>query len=227
MGPIQHGDVGKAARRVSSVVVLLRIQHIDTADLPVDLLCGKNRLPPLIRSGHDTHDRFAAAVRLHPPRSARIVGNDGEGSGENLPGGPIIFFQPDGMKLRKILLQLIKAGRVRAPEAVDGLIRISDHKKFCSIPVPCLHQTVLQRVDVLKLVDQKTGKTGTVLIGHRFLLFQQAKRLQEQIIIVHYPLLLHGLLVKPTGFHALIRFRLLPLFALRLCHPVFHTGKIP
>ena len=166
-------------------------------------------------------------MRLHPPRSARIVGNDGEGSGENLPGGAVIFFQSDGVKLREILLQLIKAGRVRAPEAVDGLIRISDHKKFCSIPVPCLHQAVLQRVDVLKLVDQKAGKTGTVLIGHRFLLFQQAKRLQKQIVIVHYPLLLHGLLIQRAGFLAFIRFWLLPLFALRLCHPVFHTGKIP
>ena len=145
-------------------------------------------------------------MRLHPPRSARIVGNDGEGSGENLPGGAIIFFQPDGVKFREILRQLIKAGRVRAPEAVDGLIRISDHKKLCPIPVPCLHQAVLQRVDVLKLVDQKTGKTGTVLIGHRFLLFQQAKRLQEQIVIVHYPLLLHGLLIQNAGFLALIRF---------------------
>ena len=170
------------------------------------------------------------------------MGNDGEGSGEDLTGGAVIFFQTDGVKLRKILPQPVKAGRVRAPEAIDGLVRISDHKKLRPIPVPGLHQAVLQRVDVLKLIDQKAGKARKLLCVFRIfctfrifcaflsflrLFLQNTERLQKQVVIVHDPLLLHGLLIQRAGFPAPVRFRFLPFFPLRLCHPVFHPGELP
>ena len=54
--------------------------------------------------------------------------------------------------------QAVEAIRIRAAEAVNGLIWVADDKQAALPPV--LHQLVLQGVDVLKLVHQQVAEAG-------------------------------------------------------------------
>ena len=55
-------------------------------------------------------------------------------------------------------LQEVETVRIRAAEAVNGLIRVADDKQAALPPV--LHQPVLQGIDVLKFIHQQVAEAG-------------------------------------------------------------------
>ena len=86
-------------------------------------------------------DRLVCAVtrRTGPPwgraagesaLTARIAGDERKGGGEYLRGGAVAGGKPYGAGSRKILFQQVEAAAVRTPEAVDGLVRVTDDKEF-------------------------------------------------------------------------------------------------
>ena len=84
-----------------------------------------------------------------------IVPDKAAGSLQDLRCGTVIDPQRQGHKLRVQLRKLLKAFRVRTPEAVDGLIRIPDGKELLPLPVPEPDQFKLVRADVLEFIDEE------------------------------------------------------------------------
>ena len=66
---------------------------------------------------------------------------------------------------------------MRGPgEGVDHLVRITDHAQVVTVAQPDVEQQLLQRVDVLVLVDHEGAERGANLIGRRAAVGQDRRR---------------------------------------------------
>ena len=131
---------------------------------------------------------------FHPARLAWVVGDQPKGGVQDGRGRTVVFLQADGHKVRALSPQPGEDFRVAAAEAVDGLIRIPDDEELFAAPAPFPYQAVLERVDVLELVDEQVGETAAL---RRFLwqLFQEAQGFQQKVVIVQRSGLAEQLLI--------------------------------
>ena len=134
-----------------------------------------------------------------PALTARIAGDEKKGGGEYLRGGAVAGGKPYDAGSRKILFQPVEAPAVRAPEAVDGLIRVTDDKEFPSAFIPCLDELVLDRVDVLEFIYQQIGKM-LLSVFCSLLLPEKAQHVEKKVVEVHKLPAVQRLLVPGCRF---------------------------
>ena len=83
---------------------------------------------------------------------------------------------------RLILKKTGKAGRIRAAESINGLIRISDYKKLFSITVPLTYKLILQGTDILKFIYQKISKSAAEASRRLLILQKKSEGFYQKII---------------------------------------------
>ena len=66
---------------------------------------------------------------------------------------PVVLKHHDGTRAGKALIEIKQQLHVRAAPRIDGLIRVADHEQVLVIALQHLHKLVLQRIDILELVD--------------------------------------------------------------------------
>ncbi len=99
----------------------------------------------------------------------------------------VILSQPDLPDIWKILEKPFEAAGIGSPEAIDGLVGIPDYKNPRAVFAPLLDQAVLHRVDILKLVHQKMGKSVPErIIRHtaHVCVLKQPEHVEQDIIVI-------------------------------------------
>ena len=185
IGAVEDGNVGKAPGSIPQAgSVAVGVQHVDAADHAVDFLGNEDGLRQTGFRCHQTHRLAMGTGGRKPALTARIAGDERKRGGEYLRGGAVAGGKPYGAGSRKILFQQVEAPAVRTPEAVDGLVRVTDDKEFPSALVPCLDELVLDRVDVLEFIHQQIGKMLLPVFCFLFLL-KKAQHVEKQVVEVH------------------------------------------
>ena len=96
----------------------------------------------------------------------------------------VVVRQSERRRGREILSQTVEVLRIRAAEAVDGLIGITDDEQPLSWTGDQFDQTVLNRVDVLKLVHEQVLRAGAHAAQQGRALLQVAQQIEQDIVEV-------------------------------------------
>ena len=176
VGAAEHRDVGEGPGG-PLVVQGLGVQHIHAAGHAADLLGDEHRLGKAVRRLHPPHRRTGGAVRDQYPVTAGVLTDHRQGCLQNSRGRAVVVCQTDLLYISSFLFEAVKAPAVRAPEAVDGLVRVPDDEEVQSGPAPGADQLVLDGVHVLELIHQQVAEPA--LPGG-----VQLQRLGQQIVEV-------------------------------------------
>ena len=139
MGPVEYGDVPQPH---PLALELLYLVHY--------------RLGLRLRAGREVaHDRLPGWQRwdellLH---TVLVVGNQGVGRRQYLRGGAVIAHHHDGAGSGVLPVEIQQVFHIGAPPGVDGLVRVAHDEQVLVIAAQHLHQLILQRVNVLELVN--------------------------------------------------------------------------
>ena len=99
--------------------------------------------------------------------------------------GPVILFEADDLRFRKVALELKDVTDVGASPGVDRLVLISHRAHIVSIACQEAHQFILRTIGVLILVDQQILKLAVVVIADLRRGLQEANGLEQQVVEVH------------------------------------------
>ena len=122
------------------------------------------------------------------PRGAGILIDHRQRAAKDFRSRAVVLHQPDAAQAGKILTEPFKAACLRAPKAVNRLIRVPDDKEAASLPVPGPDQPVLEGVAVLKLIDQQMPEPPV----RRFCRLGLPQRLEQQVVEVEQAALLQA-----------------------------------
>ncbi len=117
------------------------------------------------------------------------------GQGNDLWRRPVVADQLDHGRLRVTERELQKVPGRRAGEGVDGLGRVPDHAYVVSLTHPEVQQPLLERVDVLVLVDHEVVVLRAHDAGDIVALRKDADGQQQHVLEVDNPALGLDLLV--------------------------------
>ena len=132
----------------------------------------------------------------------RVVRDHRVRGGEDGAGRAIVLFEADGFCARKIAQEMLHVLDFRAAPAIDRLVVVANHEHVagCSSRRSCAscargtgtslsgeytNPRVLQRVGVLKLVDQQMPETFAVMREQRVVVQPQLVRAQQQFREIH------------------------------------------
>ena len=73
--------------------------------------------------------------------------------GQNLRRGTVILHHHDRLRPCKIPVEIQQIAHIGTSPRIDRLIRISHDEQIAVIAAQYLHQTVLQRIDILKFIN--------------------------------------------------------------------------
>ena len=170
--------------------------HVHAAHLAADLPGHENSLGQGAVRRDQPHRAAGAGDAVNAPGAAAVLLNDRQCAAENLRPGAVVRRQADGAYLGPVLRQALPAGPVPAPEAVDGLVRVTDDKQALPRPVPGPQQAVLDGVAVLELVHQQVGEGPQILVRRSL---RPGQLCEQQVVEVHGSPLLQQGLVCLTG----------------------------
>ena len=127
-----------------------------------------------------------------------ILGYQRVGRIHNHAGGTVIPLQPEGFRLREVLLEIQDVLDPGTAEGVDGLRVVPDHADVPPGLAELLQDQVLGEVRVLVLVHEdvvETVRDGQERIG---VVAEQDVHVQEDVVEVHDPGLAAQLGIKPV-----------------------------
>ena len=113
-----------------------------------------------------------------------IIRNDRVGCLQYFFGRAIVLIEDDGFRRRKITSVVHDDIDICPTPCVDGLIRITDNIQACILITEIADQTILQSVDILKLIHKNEFKSFLPLFTNRWKVFEDADCKQNQIIKV-------------------------------------------
>src|SRR5690606_16305067 len=116
---------------------------------------------------------------LAQPRA--VMRNECVGRIENMPMRAIVLLEPYHRSVCVVALELGHIANVGAPKRIDGLIVITNGKHTGASTSQQAQPFVLQRVGVLKLVDQNMAKAALVMLAHRAVTLQQLVCPQQEL----------------------------------------------
>ncbi len=125
-------------------------------------------------------DEMQLAAR-HP---AARGGDDPVGQRHHLRGGPVVAFQPHHRGVGKAPREVEQIARRGAGERVDGLVGVADDGQVVAVAEPGVEHPLLQRGDVLILVDDEAAVAVAELLGHRSVVLDRGGGVQQQIVEV-------------------------------------------
>ena len=95
------------------------------------------------------------AVRLARTGVGRcLAAEDRRGGGDNLGARTVVFIEVHHLRARPAAGDVGQEARVRPVPAVNGLVGVADDEEILIVPEKCQQEAALERVDVLKLVDE-------------------------------------------------------------------------
>ena len=103
---------------------------------------------------------------------------------QNFRRGAVIFHHHDGLHVGERLVEFQQISDVCAAPSVDRLIRVTHDEEVTMISAQRLHQLVLQRVDILKLVDHDIFKPLLPLEPNVLMLLKNVERELDEVVVV-------------------------------------------
>ena len=116
-------------------------------------------------------------------RSGR-AGDDPVGQGDHLRGRPVVPLQPDDGGVRVLPVEAEQVAGRGTGEGVDRLVGIPDDGQLIPPTEPGVQRPLLQRGDVLVLVDDETPVAGTELAGDLLVVLEHGAGVQQQVVEV-------------------------------------------
>ena len=110
-------------------------------------------------------------------------------SADHLRGGAVVADQPDqraALAAAAAPGEVDQVGRGGAGERVDRLARVADHGQVVAAAEPRLQQPLLDRVDVLVLVDDEVPVLRADLLGDVGVLLDRPHRGAQQVLEVDH-----------------------------------------
>ena len=126
---------------------------------------------------------------------ARGAGQERVGAGHHLGRRAVVADQLDAGGRGEPLGELAQVARVGAGEGVDRLGRVADDAQLVAAAEPQVEQRVLERRDVLELVDDEPLVLPAHLRGDRLVVGEQAGTEEQHVLHVHPALVALDLLV--------------------------------
>jgi hypothetical protein len=126
-------------------------------DQPLDLPDYIRNLTLFILAFRNRH-RVALRILRNQPFLVAVGGmlHQLEGEGEDSPGASVVLFQQALGAAKKMLFEVLHVCQVCPPEAVDGLVIVTNHTEV--VPGQLLDELELGIVGVLELIDQDMGE---------------------------------------------------------------------
>ena len=103
---------------------------------------------------------------------------------QNLRRGTVVFHHHDGLHVWKDLVEIQQIFDVRAAPGVDRLVRVAHDEEVAVIAAQHLHQLILQRVDILKLVDHDVFEPLLPLEPDVLVLLENIERELDEVVVV-------------------------------------------
>ena len=158
------------------------------SDEPLDGLGDRGGLGDLVgmlaerrhRPGIALADQVKPAAR-HP---AAGVGDHPIRQRHHLGRGPVVAFQADHRRLGEPPREVQQIARGGPGERVDGLVRVADDGQVVAVAEPRVEHALLQRRDVLVLVDDETPVAVPELLRDGGVVLDGGRRVQQQIVEV-------------------------------------------
>ena len=117
----------------------------------------------------------------HPAARRR---DDPVGQRHHLRRGPVVPLQPDHRGVGKAAGEVEQVARRGPGERVDGLVGVADDGQVVTVAEPGVEHPLLQRRDVLVLVDHEAAVAIPELLRHRGVVLDGGGGVQEQVIEV-------------------------------------------
>ena len=127
--------------------------------------------------------------------AGRRLADELVGQADHLGRGPVVALELDHLGVAVAVGEAQQVLGVGAGEGVDGLVRVADHAHLGPATEPGVEQPLLQRVDVLVLVDDEVPVLGADLAGDVPVLLDGVGGDQQQVLEVQRPVAGLGLLV--------------------------------
>ena len=161
---------------------------------------------------------------------AMIVADDRIGTVEDLLGGAIVLLELDHACTWEALLEAQDVLEVRTTEGIDALVVIADDTEIPVLLRERMHETELNIVRILVLVDHDVAEALLIVLKHLRLRLEQLHGLQQKIVEVERVVLMQLLFIKLEAVrhlpHAQVPAAGLLLSELERAHaPVFRTGN--
>ena len=109
-----------------------------------------------------------ALKRRYTYRARRAIPGEGDhlvGRGDHLGRRPVVALQPDHRGVGEAAGEVEQRPGGRPGEGVDRLVRVADHGQVVALTEPGDEHPLLQRGDVLELVDHETPVAIPELLG--------------------------------------------------------------
>ena len=125
------------------------------------------------------------------------------GHPEDLRRRTVILHHHDRLRARMMLVEVQQILHVRTAPGVDGLVRIAHDEEVMVVGAQHLHEPVLQRIDVLELVDLDVHEPLLPLLRDVRMLLEDVETQNDEIVVVDrkgFPLLVE-IAVKEDVIH--------------------------
>ena len=103
---------------------------------------------------------------------------------DDLRGGAVVARQAHHDGLGEPAREVEQVPRVGAGEGVDRLVRVADDRQVVAAAEPGVEHPLLQRRDVLVLVDDEAAVAVAELLGDAAVLLQRRRGVQQQVVEV-------------------------------------------
>ena len=137
-------------------------------------------LEPRVRPRRQLPDQLQARARDPPARGSdqRVRRRD------DLRGGAVVARQAHHGGVGEPAREVEQVPRVGAGEGVDRLVRVADDRQVVAAAEPGVEHPLLQRRDVLVLVDDEAAVAVAELLGDAAVLLQGRRGVQQQVVEV-------------------------------------------
>ena len=115
---------------------------------------------------------------------------EGIGCRQNLWCRAVVLHHHNGAHLGEVFIEVQQVFHIGAPPGVDGLVRVAHDEQVLMIAAKHLHQLILQRVDVLKLVYHDVLQALLPLEFDALVLLKDVEGELDEVVVVQAEALL-------------------------------------
>src|SRR5712691_2257701 len=199
-GAYQHAEISETACVGRALRVLVRLYHIGPAHHAADLPHYGNAF------GHFARGRIQPQRLADVPRSLQVQGlsvpvvcNHRASRSYNGLCRAVIGRELQQARPWELLGQRPEILRISATEAINRLIRITDHKQPLAVTRQDLYETILHGIDILELVYQDVGEMLADLRRGLAVSVEPRETIEQDIVVVTRPVGVQLLLIRRIG----------------------------
>ena len=121
-------------------------------------------------------------------KTVGVVSDHPAGSFDDALRRTVILCKLDHHSFRKIFLKIQHDLRLCAAKTIDGLVIITDDKQIVSRLCQKFDRLILDRIDILKFIDQNIAKLLLPFFQNIRPFYEQVSAQQQHIIKINFPL---------------------------------------